>query len=52
MRGAHILGTLVSVEEPSTASTADVPLVVANRTNDPCWISSDKGVRENILGDY
>src|SRR5258708_4628387 len=31
---------------------AVVPSVVANRTNDPRRISSDKGIRGNVLGDY
>jgi hypothetical protein len=31
---------------------ADVPSVVANRTNHPRRIPSDKGIRGNVLGDY
>src|SRR5258706_13235737 len=31
---------------------ADTPSVVANRTNDPRRISSDKGILWNVLGDY
>jgi pimeloyl-ACP methyl ester carboxylesterase len=31
---------------------ADVPSVVANRTNDPRRISSDKSIRGNVVGDY
>jgi hypothetical protein len=31
---------------------ADVASVVANRTDDPRRISSEKGIRGNVLGDY
>ncbi len=37
--------------EVPVSTLADVPSV-ANRTNDPRRISSDKSIRGNVLGDY
>jgi hypothetical protein len=30
----------------------EVPVLGLNRANDPRWISSDKSIRGNVLGDY
>src|SRR5271168_2767863 len=38
--------------ESPLLTLADFPSVVADRTNNPRWISSDKGIRGNVLGDY